>query len=477
MIPSKLRMLHQYCKSDFDKMKFPLNDRNDRSLVSIRDFLEYQQQWLNYLTYLGSLRSQNDLSSCYTDHRMMQVGKRMIEKFGCGLDATTLEKVYSCLSETSYIVWHDTKFFAYTHNLLDMANTRSQFQLGESTRKTSIYSKLATRLCDQLVQLTNNDIFKKIKVKIKGQKKAKVKTKKSSVKNITPAMIKSGKHLQLDVKLLLLAACNFDMEQFAKITRNFHNRRTVIDMIRNSKLMEMDTNEIYFNLSEGKYLFELLKYYCDGNINLCNDSEIKMILHWYYAQYYQIISYSYEFNELGHECDEKHRKSYDKRVGLIINHFHSAFVERLKNKKKYHIYGSKIAIDYISFLLSIWDKPNCQESKKEKIKQFWNDVFSNCNDTFTEWFFDDTIEQESKELEILTHLWDKGRLTDEKTIHAMYLYTFLLFKMGKYNDGYHMLSRLCRQRVKCTEFRRCACGKSIIHTLENILTEMIVVVR
>ena len=68
-------------------------------------------------------------------------------------------------------------------------------------------------------------------------------------------MIESGEYLKNNPKLLLFAACDYDIKNFQLTTRSFPNicKQAIITMIRKTSLIDMDTNEIYNNLNKGKY--------------------------------------------------------------------------------------------------------------------------------------------------------------------------------------------------------------------------------
>ena len=269
---------------------------------------------------------------------------------------------------------------------------------------------------------------------------------------ITKETIKSGKYLQNNPKLLLLAACGYNIDKFAKIARNFRGKQTIITMIREWSVTNMDTNNVYANLNQGKYLFKLLNYCHDENLNLCNDTEIKIILHGYYSQYHQIISSYSDDTCAVFDCDSAYSDTYNQHIQLIINHFHASFIElfRLKNQILNKQCGSKIAINYIHFLLSIWDKPNLYQSKKDEMKNFWFKNLSPYDGVFTDWIMIDAISILRMPEEPLQHVQTKHvlRNTMLRDLDSMCLYALLLFKIGDYYSGYSMLYLIHRCKYR-----------------------------
>lgn len=64
---------------------------------------------------------------------------------------------------------------------------------------------------------------------------------------------------------------------------------------------------------------------------------------------------------------------------------------RSKDKKINEKITSTITINYISFLLSIWERKNLNQSNKDEIKRFWFNNFTPFNDSFSTWFFKRSI--------------------------------------------------------------------------------------
>ena len=453
IIPYKLIMLQQHYNCGYFKYNY--------DCVSITDVIQYQLHLLDFNWYLHSLtKTPNNVQRM---HFFMSVDEKrkamlfdLLSIFGCSLDARFLKHIYfmiADIAENARTIW---QAIVYYQNALDILVSKihaSQFNSQVLIKKDK--QIFIDPLFKMIKQKVNNETYKKIKLKVKT--KAKTKMKRANIK-VTKATIESGKYLQNDPKLLLLAACDYKLDLFLSIVRpqNTINEKEVIEMIKSTNLIRMNVIDIYRNLNRGNYLFELLKYCCDGNINLCTDQKIKIIFHWYYAQYYQIIT-SYK-NDFPFEGDSKYIGNYNEYIRLIVTHLHCALSElmRLKHEKDKLRFGSQIAIEYISFLLAIWDKPSLFESTKNAIKHFWSMNFDNCNDIFIPWLklHTKTLIETPKTCTPLD-MEDIMNLTQQmerysRHIDAIYLYALLLFKIGKYDKAYQMLEYICRETNPCS---------------------------
>ena len=470
-IPTKVRTLLQCCRSKD-------SDCGNRSnynpnWISISDILEYQRHWLSYITLLRALQfAQTDQvvhrdDECDTNIRVTKLLIKMIDVFGCSLDATALSRIYAHFVTIYNDLGDIGSCIIHAENMLSIMTGAFYRSLHSATELNEMINRISSDLFDMIKQIVSSDGYKKIKLKIK------IKTKKGTQKfkttTITKEAIQSGKYLIDNPKLLLFAACDFDTKIFQQVARNFHNTETVIHMIQSRVNNYNFPNSMYFNLNNGKYLFELLKYCCNGNINLCNNQEIKIILHFYYARYYQIISSSHDIPPF--EWEKVYYNIYNDHIALIIKHFHSAFLEliRFNNKTKSQTIGTQISISYISFLLGIWDTKNFDSKKKQNIKQFWMNNFTPYNDTFMPWIVDSSIDQTSKDIKqeifeailrdpdendnYMNNIRYEIATTTIQYIDLMYLYTLLQFKMGHYVDAYYMLQNICKSKAFYREFK------------------------
>ena len=465
-IPSKLRMLHQcYQYSPCCHI-----DNYMSNTISVKDFLAYQHSLIIYTIYLHCLhyesncaKTENITIDCV---RMMRT---ILMIFGCSLDAQKLASIHfniGCLlNKTGDILMG--KSILSLQSMLDVYNGRYCQSL--APWKTSNVKKntnervnnAVNHLFHLITTVTKHDKYKKIKLKIKTKNKAKIK----KPNKITKATIKCDKYRQNNPKLLLFAACDYDFEKFKNASRNFHNQQTVIEMIQKSNLMKIDLD----NLNKGKYLFELLQYYCDGNINLCHNQEIKILFHFYYAQYYQILS-SHN-NEHSFECDSKNSDSYNKHVNVIINHFHISFLKliQIKDAKLHEKFGSKIFINYINFLLFIWNHKNLYDSKKNEIREFWSNHFVCENQIlFMPWWNLNAYRTSEPESTIKSSDANKNCHDDDSNLDLMHVYTLLMFKMGNFGKAYDMLHKISVRTSK-REIQECKNNENYIGEYRDYL--------
>ena len=439
MIPDKFCMFYQHGKSI---PNYYAHFHSSDICISMNDFLTYQAVCVRYTMYLDYLQSQERKHPCYLDRVVARRCGFILNAFGCSLDVRILKKIYMQLAINCKYIHDIAGELLHLQDMVDVIMGKWHQTMHSSSAAEKVLNDSLRVLVDRLNKATNSKQYTKIKLKIKSKLKTKTKNKTKTQPKITKEMIKGGKHLKNDPKLLLFAACHYSMLTFEKTVRNVHciNTKAVINIIKQSDIMTMDPNKICINLNHGKYLFELLKYFYDGNINLCDDREIKILYYWYYAQYYQIISNCHGIDNLPFESDEKYRQVYNQHIQMIINHYHSAFLElsKLKDKPKNQTLGSKMVINYINLLISIWDKQNMCNSTKNEIKLFWLKHFSPCNDKFINWLKEspiyDIIGVTHKTLSMIT-----------RNIDSMYLYTFCLFKMGNYNDAYDMFGAIAAE--------------------------------
>ena len=471
-IAPKLCLLAQGCRSNDVKCC-----RNNPGLISISDVLTYQKQWLNYASYLRAQqlteRETVEPHDYSTNTRVTELLCDMIKVFGYSLEATTLTTIYGQLAQADRNGGDIGSGIAHTHSKFEIMMGRFYQSLYHKEEINEMIDKVTRDLSNMIQEIVDSDEYKKVKlkkIKIKSTKtKGKVKKngKKKASTAVTKETIKSGKYLRDNPKLLLLAACCWDIKLFQHVAQNFHKMRTVIKMTQASGLIALEGIYIHHKLSLGKHLFALLKYCCDGNVNLCNDQEIKIMFHFYFVKYYQIISSSNDIQPF--EWNNTFINSYNHHIGLIINHFHLAFLElmRFNDKTKNQQIGMKITSSYINFLLSIWDTKNLTISKKKEIKKFWINNFSeyNYNNTFMSWLVDSTINTRLKQLNIdcneskviMKHdytIANEIAITMIGNIDLMYSYTLLQFKMGNDMEAYEMLRNICTKVSEFRDFKR-----------------------
>ena len=441
VISNKIRMLIQF-SSPIKKCSYDCND-----------LYKYLAKFFIYSMYLDCVAERESGQRCYSANRMIELMEKMVYLFGCSLDIFHLRKIYDVFSIACRYLNYIGTAILYLHNGLDIAFSKFYKSILSAVEKHDLElnapmikgsNQAISYLVHMLKKITSNYKYKNVKLKMK----IKIKSKTNQSNKITKKTIENGDFLKQNPKLLLFAACDYNIKKFSKIAKKFNvnNKETLITMIREWSLANHDTNYIYKHLNTGKYLFEMLEYCYDDSIDLCNNTEIKILFHWYYAQYYQIISHVSHFVRNGFDwtLDKECNDSYNENILKILTHFHSALLVILeiqpKNISTVIINPqivSNITVNYINLLISILDSEKIYQSNKDVIDQFWSNKLTDYNSVFLNLLKNTQLENTDDDFKLKLQYIDSN-----------YLYTFLLFKMGKHDDGFKMLDHICRKAIK-----------------------------
>ena len=451
-------------------------DTNCKSISSVnwiceRYFLNYRERlslFVKYLEYLVSKTRNYDIEDNIIEiwNNTLRFCEYSSVCHGTGIG---LMDIYMRLAYLYENKGDNTKSCLFWQNALVVKRFLNKTpSVKQSYLNTSaLFTTISNRSFEKLTIISKDARFKKVKLKFKTKDKSKTKPKRTI--KLTKKSMENGSYLKNNPKWLLIAIFDYDIVKFDQYARTVGivNEEQVLRLIqRENDLTNMETNNLCKNLNKGKYLFELLKYCCNGNINLCNDRVTKMLLYFYYTQYFDILE---------SDCHIFLRDDrYNEHIGLIIKNFYLAFLElfRISIHKIKHEQRYRLVIHYIMFLIAIWDHIELYKSKQMEIQQFWLKHLSPCNDLFFHWLVNDTSDLEKQlKSNVQVSIYDDDYNYDHHehqlqlkhkiynttchNIDSLYLYILLLFKMGKYRDAYSALDYTCRYRMQCDATNFC----------------------